>query len=223
MDMKKSGARVSAALRRVSCLLGAVWLAACGAELPEESSPMAQQEQPVVTLPILINTGGGAFTDTYGRLWQADPYGSGAIYKTTEPISGTENDGLYQSMRSGHVTYEIPVPGPGIYTVQFLLIEPERNLGEPRSMVVEAEGDLVVDLYKSMVTPLRSYNLYFDVPVTDSALSLSVKSAPGSSGAAVPGAVVSAIEVTASKWNWLGDGPLDARPHSLSVEEMRQT
>lgn len=210
MNRKKTGARVSAALWMVPCLLSAAWLAACGgAEFPEESSPVAQQEQAVVTLPIRINSGGGAFTDTYGRLWQADTsYYFGSAFQTTEPIAGTENDGLYQSMRVGDpsLEYEIAVPGPGIYTVQFLLIEPERNLSAPRSMYITAEGKPYLDRYQGMTTPLRSYTLFFDVPVTDGFLSLRLMPNPGS-----PPAVVSAVEVTPSKWSWVGGSPLDGR------------
>ncbi|WP_169787116.1 malectin domain-containing carbohydrate-binding protein [Hyalangium minutum] len=160
-----------------------------------------------MTLPIRINVGGGAFTDTYGRLWQADTgyQGYATAFTTTEPISGTENDGLYQSMRIGvpDILYEIPVPGPGLYTVQFLLIEPQRNLAAPRNMRIDAENWSYVDQYQGLVTPLRSYTLFFDVPVVDGALSLQISSYAGSQPP-----VVSAIEVTPSKWSWLGGSPL---------------
>lgn len=206
MHRENPGRRLSAALLTLLGLFTA-GLAACGApELPEESTLQTRSEAvTAVTLPIRINVGGGAYTDTYGRLWEADR-GSllGEAVQVTDPIAGTENDPLYQSIRVGSgypsvVEYAVPVPGPGIYTLQLLLIEPEKNLTSPREMTVELEGDLYLPNYKEMTTPLRSYTVFIDVPVRDSELNLRLISGMAS--------VLSAIEVTASKWKWLGSTP----------------
>ena len=62
--------------------------------------------------PILVNVGGGYFTDLYNRNWQADftyAFG-GSTYSEVFPISGTEDDFLYTSERYGNVRYEFEVP-----------------------------------------------------------------------------------------------------------------
>lgn len=207
MQRKKIGARLSASLRMGLALFSAAGLVACGgAESLEQEAPPSQQEQALVTLPIRINVGGGAYTDSYGRLWEADPQ-TWDDFRTTEPIAGTVNDELYQTMDldSSLLSYSIPVPGPGLYTVQFLLIEPERNLSSPRSMDIYAEGSAQVLRYQDMVQPLRSYTAWFEVAVRDNSLNMMVLPGAGSAPA-----VVSAIEVTKSKWNWLGGSPLEA-------------
>ncbi|WP_164018033.1 malectin domain-containing carbohydrate-binding protein [Pyxidicoccus trucidator] len=207
-------------------LMGAVWLAACGGSEALEEAPPSTQEQALapVTLPIRINSGGGAFTDTYGRLWQADTaYSGGQAFQTTAPIAGTENDGLYQSLRIGDgVSYSIPVPGPGIYTVQFLLIEPEPSPQAVRRMQVLAEYETHVYDYRDLVTPLRAYTLSFDVPVRDGHLNLWLRAIPGS-----PPPGVSAVEVTDSRWKWLGGSPqlsgqFNSRAPQLAVDGTNQ-
>ncbi|MFP2928637.1 malectin domain-containing carbohydrate-binding protein [Pyxidicoccus sp. 3LG] len=202
--------------------VGTAWLAACsGVEGPEEATVQheeatVQHEEPTlqdqgqavttVTLPIRINAGGGAFTDFNGRLWEADRnYLGGQVFEVTDPIAGTTNDSLYQSLRMGNplgnpwVSYEIPVPGPGIYTVQFLLMEPDETITN-RELRIVAEGSTFVPQYKDLQVPLRAYTLLMDVPVRDNALNLEL------TAYGLP-AVLSAIEVTTSKWKWLGMSP----------------
>jgi Malectin domain len=69
--------------------------------------------------PILVNCGGGAYTDTQRRVWLADTYNEGGLlFGTGKDILGTEDDELYRSHRWGQLTYKIPVP-IGSYEVVF--------------------------------------------------------------------------------------------------------
>jgi Malectin domain len=61
--------------------------------------------------PILINCGGGAYTDKRRRVWMADKYNEGGmLFSTNKDIIGTEDDELYQYHRWGQLTYNVPVP-----------------------------------------------------------------------------------------------------------------
>ncbi|CAM3483836.1 malectin domain-containing carbohydrate-binding protein [Corallococcus soli] len=208
MYRKNPGTRASASRRMLLGFAGTALLAACGgAEGPEEPTLQSHdQAVTTVTLPIRINVGGGAFTDINGRPWEADRgYLGGQVLQVTDPIAGTTNDSLYQSIRMGDswlnpgIAYEIPVPGPGIYTVQLLLMEPDETVTN-REMRIIAEGTTFVPQYKDLQVPLRAYTLSMDVAVRDGALNLELMAD------ALP-AVLSAIEVTASKWKWLGLSP----------------
>jgi Malectin domain len=77
------------------------------------TAPALAPVQPTVPTfqPILINCGGGAFTDTQRRVWMADKYNEGGqLYATGNEILGTEDDELYRSHRYGQLVYKIPVP-----------------------------------------------------------------------------------------------------------------
>jgi Malectin domain len=67
--------------------------------------------------PILINCGGGAYTDKRRRVWMADKFNEGGmLFSTNKDILGTEDDELYQYHRWGQLTYNVPVP-VGTYEV----------------------------------------------------------------------------------------------------------
>jgi len=76
--------------------------------------------------PILLNAGGGSYTDTLGRVWTSDtPYlvVNGNVYtSTSQPIEGTIEDALFQSERWGEMAYEIPI-GVGEYEVRLYFAE----------------------------------------------------------------------------------------------------
>jgi Malectin domain len=77
------------------------------------TAPALAPVKPTVPMfePILINCGGGAFTDTQRRVWMADKYNEGGqLYATGNEILGTEDDELYRSHRYGQLVYKIPVP-----------------------------------------------------------------------------------------------------------------
>ncbi|MCH6256583.1 malectin domain-containing carbohydrate-binding protein [Puniceicoccaceae bacterium K14] len=48
----------------------------------------------------LLNAGGGSYIDSLGRVWEADTgFNTGDTFEITGPISGTEDDTIYQSER----------------------------------------------------------------------------------------------------------------------------
>ncbi len=72
---------------------------------------------PPSSFALRINSGGGAYTFG-GNEWLADQYFTGGKkYVTGIPIANTSNDQLYQSERYGNLSYQIPVPEQGNYTV----------------------------------------------------------------------------------------------------------
>lgn len=60
---------------------------------------------------LLINSGGGAYTDILGRSWEADQYFSGGqTYANGQPaIANSQDDTIYHAERNGAFTYEIPL------------------------------------------------------------------------------------------------------------------
>jgi hypothetical protein len=83
-------------------------------------------ETPRVLTPIRVNAGGGAYSDSQGRIWQADTgYLQPGANSTSAGIVGTLDSTLYQSEHysmSGNLTYQFPVPN-GTYTVTLKFAE----------------------------------------------------------------------------------------------------
>src|SRR5690606_22656733 len=75
-----------------------------------------------------INSGGGAFTDSQGRTWQADQYFNvGNVHTTNQAIANTVDDALYQSERwdastAPEMAYSLPLPS-GQYQVRLHFAE----------------------------------------------------------------------------------------------------
>ncbi|NEU06745.1 hypothetical protein GZH53_00310, partial [Flavihumibacter sp. R14] len=76
-----------------------------------------------LTEVIRINAGGPNLQ--FGNeLWRADQYFTGGrTFTSTSAISNTTNDALYQTERYGNMTYNIPVPQSGKYTVELHFAE----------------------------------------------------------------------------------------------------
>lgn len=78
-----------------------------------QSFPLANPiPQTKIFAGILINCGSTtSFTDSLGRVWEADRSFAGLKEgSTTIPILGTTDDALFQTERWGDFSYEIPVP-----------------------------------------------------------------------------------------------------------------
>jgi len=77
---------------------------------------------------VRVNAGGGNYTDGNGDLWSADyGYNTGNTFSTTDPISGTTDDVLYQTERwdsstSPELMYSFSVPN-GDYVVNLYFAE----------------------------------------------------------------------------------------------------
>jgi hypothetical protein len=96
---------------------------------------------------IRVNTGGPAYTDVYGRVWQSDRgFNTGIASSTTAPITNTLDPGLYQNQRydvagGSELRYEFPVPN-GTYLVRLHFAEnyePNFHVGK-RTFDVDIEG-----------------------------------------------------------------------------------
>jgi len=95
--------------------------------------------------PIRINVGGGAYTDTFGNVWQTDSFFTGGVtYSSTASIANTLNDPLYQSERYGNFSYTIPVAN-GTYAVKLLLSELYWDSLGSRIFDISVGGQLVQD------------------------------------------------------------------------------
>ncbi|NEU06755.1 hypothetical protein GZH53_00385, partial [Flavihumibacter sp. R14] len=84
---------------------------------------IAGTAQETLTEVIRINAGGPNLQ--FGNeLWRADQYFTGGkTFSSTSAISNTTNDALYQTERYGNMTYNIPVPQSGKYTVELHFAE----------------------------------------------------------------------------------------------------
>ena len=73
--------------------------------------------------PILVHSGGAAYTDSQGQVWSADKnFTGGAASSTTHAIANTADPTLYQSERWGSSTYQFTVPN-GSYNVTLKFAE----------------------------------------------------------------------------------------------------
>src|SRR5258706_2742666 len=64
--------------------------------------------------PILVHSGGAAYTDTLAQVWSADAgFIGGNTASTTSNIANTPDPKLYQTERYGNFTYQFTVPNGG--------------------------------------------------------------------------------------------------------------
>ncbi len=125
-------------------------------------------------------TAAGLYIDPQGRVYYPDPYtASGtSVSTTTTAIANTTDDILYQSERwSGTaVTYQVPVPRIGNYTVTVKLAEIFFSTANSRRFNVAVEGvtlatnlDLVAQAGAN-----TAYDITTTVPVNDGSLTITV-------------------------------------------------
>ncbi|MBN2088212.1 choice-of-anchor D domain-containing protein [candidate division KSB1 bacterium] len=151
------------------------------------------------TLRFAINSGGSGFYDHNGKYWAADqPYNAGSFgyvssdigtYETTDPISNTSDDVLYQSERSTMSSYRFDVPN-GNYKVQLLFAEIWFTNPGRRIMDVKLEGMRVLDdldIY-AMVSHDAALNYTFYTQVNDGRMDIDFS-------ASVNNPKISAIEI----------------------------
>lgn len=114
--------------------------------------------------PIRINCGGPQYTANDGREFEADStnqyYSGGSTYSTSDGISNTNDDTLYQTERWGDpIGYDIPVAN-GTYDVRIHLAEIYFG---PSGAGGGGTGDRVFDLSVEGSLLLDDYDLYADV------------------------------------------------------------
>jgi hypothetical protein len=94
--------------------------------------------------PIRINAGGGAYTDSTGKLWSADTgYSGGNTYSSYEPISNTSDQQIYQTSRWGLFNYQFSVPN-GSYAVNLRFAEQYFFSPGERNFNVSINGSAVL-------------------------------------------------------------------------------
>jgi hypothetical protein len=125
-------------------------------------------------LVVAINAGGQATSYT-GVAYQADNYSNGGrVSSTTDSISGTSEDTIFQSERYGSFSYKIPVAAAA-YSINMHFAEIFHESAGKRSFNLYVEDNLVmssVDLY-ALVGHDSAYTLSVEnVAVTDGELDI---------------------------------------------------
>ncbi len=136
--------------------------------------------------PVLyaVNAGGGALTTDGGTAYRADAgFSGGRRFATADPIVGTDDDALYQSVRYGTFSYSGPVAN-GSYEVTLRFAEVFWTELGRRVFSVEAEGEPIVtdlDLF-AVAGHDVAYDVTATVEVTDGRLDLAFIPSVGDAG-----------------------------------------
>jgi hypothetical protein len=154
----------------------------------------AQSNAVTVSVPtsyiFAVNAGGPTYVDTAGIHYEADMlFSGGSIVTSTAPITGTEDDVLYQSARTGNFAYAIPLSN-GDYVVTLQFAELSKLKPGRRTFDVLIEGQEVVHKLDLVATvgPKAAYDVEIPVRVTDGVLNIRFRRSPND-------ATVSAIVV----------------------------
>jgi hypothetical protein len=140
-----------------------------------------------------INAGGGQYMDSSGNVFQSDTdYSGGYTYSTSSPISGTSDPTLYQSLRYGNFSYNIPLSN-GNYSVTLKFVEPYWNSAGRRVFNVSMQGQQVITNL-DVFGQAGGQNIAYDAPAVPVSVSNGVLNIVFTSLS--DNAVVSAIEIT---------------------------
>lgn len=146
---------------------------------------------PVGFTPIRVNSGGPAYTDPASNVWSADTgFSAGKLYGTSNPISGTSTQTLYQTERYGDFQYQFNVPN-GTYTVNLKFADIFMSAAGQRVFNVAINGNPVLpnfDIIAQAGTAFTALDKSFSVPVTTGTISIQFTSL-------VNYAKISAIEI----------------------------
>ena len=141
---------------------------------------------------LLFTAAPEAFVEVGGEVWvQEYGFNGGALARLTDPVQGTDLDGLFQWVRAGtQFGYSIPLPN-GAYEVSILAWDPVKQGPGQRLFDVLAEGAVIIDDL-DLFAEVGRFSAYFSDPleiaVADGVLDLSFD-------ASVAQAIVSAISV----------------------------
>ncbi|MGB8522602.1 MAG: malectin domain-containing carbohydrate-binding protein [Candidatus Acidiferrales bacterium] len=119
--------------------------------------------------PILVNSGGAAYTDSLDQLWSADKdFIGGSTASTTKAILNTADPTLYQTERYGDFSYQFIVAN-GSYNVVLKFAEIYWTKTGQRIFNVAINGTPVLtnfDIVAAAGAPLTSIDKTFPVTVT---------------------------------------------------------
>lgn len=152
---------------------------------PNSSRPFLVKLDEPYCPEVRLNVGGAAYTPAEGQAFLADQYfQGGGTYSTSNNISGTTDDLLYQSERyAANLVYEIPVSQPGQYRVLLHFAEIWFGFGAgsggeggdgSRVFDIMLEGRALSTGYDihAAVGPNAASILTYALPIADGALSL---------------------------------------------------
>lgn len=127
-----------------------------------------------------VNCGGGAFAGTHGFTYEADGFFTGGHVDRFlgNAVAGTLDDALYNTARSKHSAYTIPVAN-GDYTVLLQFAETFFTGSNSRVFDASIEGQLVIDDLDLVATAPGKWVAYdraFQVTVSDGQLNLGFSS-----------------------------------------------
>ena len=125
--------------------------------------------------PILVHSGGAAYTDTLGQVWSGDKdFISGNIASTTKAIANTSDPTLYQTERFGNFSYQFGVVN-GTYNVVLKFAEIYWTTAGQRIFNVAINGTPVLtnfDIVAAAGAPLTAIDKTFPVTVTGNQITI---------------------------------------------------
>lgn len=137
-----------------------------------------RQSSKVISQETRINAGGPALLHE-GEIWLADQnfLGGRTYLNDSLGIENTENDALYQTERYGTFNYNIPVPKPGLYSLELHFAEIHWNRENARIFGVEVENGQFalrnIDLFKNYGGSRSASKILIDsIEVTDGNLDI---------------------------------------------------
>lgn len=107
--------------------------------------------------PIRMVSRDHAYTDRQGRVWEPDQYSRGGqLVLRTEPVSNTDDEGLFHGERFGNLKYVIPVPS-GRYGVTLYFAEAWFGPGTPAG---GGAGNRIFDILINGMALRRNFDLF---------------------------------------------------------------
>lgn len=180
------------------------------------------KNEPASTLPIRINSGGAAYTDSLGQGWQADSdFTGGTTYSVTSAIANTNDPTLYQSERRGSFTYDFAVPS-GTYAVTLKFAETSFTSAGQRVFDVAIDGKTVLsnfDIYAAAGGANIALDKTFAVT---SAGRIRIKFSDGSAGKPVVDAIQIVSQATGASTGTTGTAPTVTAP-TITTQPSSQT
>ena len=129
-------------------------------------------------LVLAINSGGPDYISSDGTLFAADTYLPGNTYAVSEPISGTDDDAIYQTevWNFDGFVYDVPLSN-GTYRVDLHFAEIYAPVTQPGDRVFDLfmEGQLVLDDFDAVSAAGDQFAAHVHsamVTVTDGALTI---------------------------------------------------